>query len=335
MSAELLIDRYARIYIKAARTRGYDLETILNSSGIRPKPITNAPFCMGELRKLSSNVKLLLQDEFCGLTRSRCKLGAFKMMLDLARSEPTLIDSLKKIFRFYSLLSNDIQFSVIAQGETAVIDVQLAEPELDQDNFLCEWWLLNLWALSSWLIGEKIPCLRFEFPHLPEIPEMEYHQALATECRFSQPKARLLFQAEYLNRPVVKSSTNIAEFSTGERFGEISGTFEALGPRLRGILSTYFSQHKEFPTLSYVAEQCHLATHTLRRRLIAEGASFNKIKDDIRRDIILKLLRAPNTSLSEITLIGGFSDPSTLGRAVKNWTGLYPMQYRTSINRLR
>ncbi|HEY3699661.1 MAG TPA: AraC family transcriptional regulator ligand-binding domain-containing protein [Spongiibacteraceae bacterium] len=336
MSAELLVDRYARIYIQAANTRGYDLEAIFNCSDIRPKPITDAPFSLEELYKLSRNVKLLLKDEFCGLTRSRCKLGAIQMVVDFARSAPTLIDSLEKVFGFYSLISSDIQFSIALEGEAAAICVQLAEPELDPNNFLCEWWLLNLWALSSWLIGEKIPCLRFEFPHPPEIPEAEYYQALATECRFLQSKARLLFHTEYLKRPVVKNSANLAEYaSLPQKFGEIPGTFEALGPRLRGILSVYFSQYKEFPTLSYAAEQCRLTNHTLRRRLIEEGMSFNKIKDDIRRDIILKLLRAPNTSLSEITLMSGFSDPSTLGKAVKNWTGLYPNQYRTWISRSR
>lgn len=329
MPAEQLVNRYARIYIQAASAHGYDLDTIFSFSGIHRSRPANTGFNLVELIKLSRNVKTLIGDEFVGLTKSGCKLGAYDMMVDLALSAPQLGDALQKVFRFYSLLSTDIQFTLIQEGEFAAIQVEVAPSELDRENFLSEWWLLNLWSLASWLVGEKIRCLRCDFPHPPELDEMEYRQAFTVECRFSQPRARLYFSREYLKRPVVKNAEDIGEFySPRERFGEIPGTTEALALRLQGILSLYFSQHREFPSLSYSADQCHLSNQTLRRRLLEEGTSFNKIKDNIRRDVILKLLRLPHTSLTEITQLGGFADTSSLARAVNNWTGLYPKQYR-------
>lgn len=332
MPAEQIVNRYARKYIQAASSHGYDLETVLNHSGILSKKCAGNQFTLSELMKLSRNVKVLLQDEFFGLTQSGCKIGAYEMMVDIALSAPTLIDALRKVFRFYSLLSTDIHFSLFEDKGQAIIQVQIAHPELDHDNFLCEWWLLNLWSLASWLVGEKIRCQRFEFPHRSEIDEIEYRHAFATECRFCQPHARLLFSAEYLRRPVVKNAMNIAElFTIRDQFGEIPGTTEALAQRLKGILMSYFSQHREFPPLSYGAEQCQLPNHTLRRRLVEEGTSFTKIKDDIRQDVILKLLRT-NKSLNEITQLSGFADTSSLARAVKNWTGMYPKHYKDWLN---
>jgi AraC-like DNA-binding protein len=66
----------------------------------------------------------------------------------------------------------------------------------------------------------------------------------------------------------------------------------------------------------------------LRRRLEEEGTSYRQIKEEIRRDVVLKLLKIPHTPIAEITQRGGFSDASALARAVKGWTGLYPKQYR-------
>ena len=66
----------------------------------------------------------------------------------------------------------------------------------------------------------------------------------------------------------------------------------------------------------------------MRRRLEDEGTSYRQLKEDIRRDAVIKLLKVPNVSIAEITQQGGFSDSSALARAVKGWTGLYPKQYR-------
>ena len=82
MPAEQLVNRYAQIHIQAACSRGYDLQTIFDRSGVTPKNPSNALFSLGELIKLSRNVKLLLKDEFCGFTKSGCKPGAFEMMVD-------------------------------------------------------------------------------------------------------------------------------------------------------------------------------------------------------------------------------------------------------------
>ena len=152
----------------------------------------------------------MMQDEFCGLTQSGCKVGSFELMCDLATSGATLADSLNKAFRFYKILSNDIDFSLHTYGHTSHIQIQLTAPELDHYNFLNEWWPFVWWGVSSWLIGENIHCLGFEFPHAPAVAIENYNEAFPGPCKFEQPAARFYFDKRYLDKPIVRTASEVS-----------------------------------------------------------------------------------------------------------------------------
>lgn len=333
MSELQLVDRYARVYIQAAINQGYDLTTIFERSGLASKALVRDTFDLADMLKLSRHVKLLLQDEFCGLTKSGCRVGAIELMVDIAASGATLKEALEKAFRFYAVLSDGIKFTLLElDDETAAIQVDIANPELDQYHFLSEWWLQVIWGTAGWLIGERVEPLAYLFPHPPQIPAVEYSRALGCKCLFSQSNARIVFKRHYLERPVLKVSSQISELISGPfDFGEVPSVTTSITVRLRVFLKARFTEDRNFPAMEKAADHCHLTAATLRRKLLEEGTSFTQIKDNIRRDIALKLLRVRNVAIDAITAEAGFCDVSSLSRAVRNWTGMYPKQYRHSL----
>jgi len=340
MSAELMANRFAQVLLRSAAAHGYDLPTLFRASGVQPKNLAakDTRFGREEFARLSLQVKLLMEDEFCGMTKSGCKLGAFELMMALAVSGATLADSMQMGFRFYGMLSDEIRFVLKADTELAdmaAIEVHVTHPELDQYNFLCEWWLLVWQSVSSWLLGEKVQVLRFEFPHAPAVSEEEYRAAFCADCEFGKPLARFVFAQDYLHKPTIRNSMNLEEIRSwrASALGALPGINEALSVRLQAKLRDHFARHREFPTMEDIAKQYHVSTQTLRRRLDEENTSFRHIKDEIRRDVVMKLLKTPGATLLDITRDGGFSDTSALSRAVKGWTGLYPKQYRDMISR--
>ena len=70
---------------------------------------------------------------------------------------------------------------------------------------------------------------------------------------------------------------------------------------------------------------------TLQRRLQAEGTSFEKIKDDMRREIAESLLLQPKVSLSQIALMLDYADLSTFSRSCRRWFGESPSVVRKRI----
>ncbi|MBO6754554.1 MAG: helix-turn-helix transcriptional regulator, partial [Spongiibacter sp.] len=63
-------------------------------------------------------------------------------------------------------------------------------------------------------------------------------------------------------------------------------------------------------------------------KLKSEGNSYQKIKDNLRRDQAIVMLTKQNLSVADISTRLGFAEPGAFSRAFKNWTGLSPLSYR-------
>ena len=77
-----------------------------------------------------------------------------------------------------------------------------------------------------------------------------------------------------------------------------------------------------------VALAMGLSRQTLYRRLKAEGATFERVLDGLRRRLGLKLIREEGVPVKEAAWRLGFSDPAAFSRAFKRWTGRSPSGMR-------
>ena len=82
-----------------------------------------------------------------------------------------------------------------------------------------------------------------------------------------------------------------------------------------------------FPEFSSIANTLNLTTATLRRRLRAEGSSYQQLKDDIRRDTAIHHLGRGQLTMEQVAENVGFSEPTSFFRAFKRWTGVTPRAY--------
>ena len=79
-----------------------------------------------------------------------------------------------------------------------------------------------------------------------------------------------------------------------------------------------------------VARDLHMSTRTLTRRLQAQGAQLQKVLDETRREPAERYFADPARSLSDIALLLGLSQQSSLSRASRRWFGLSPNDYRST-----
>jgi AraC-like DNA-binding protein len=334
MSTPALINRYAHAMIHRAAASGYDYDTVRREASLRtqPGPGRQPVFSGEDLARISRHVKLLMRDEFCGFTRSPCKVGAFELMCELSLTSATLGEALQKAFRFYAVLSDDIRFTLSVRRH-AVIEVELARPEMDRDNFLYEWWLLVWHGIPSWLIGERTHPLAIEFPHAPAVAPAEYTQAFAGPCEFRRGGARLIFDRHYLARPILRSMEELREFLAPRnlQLGEIPDLERTLKARVKLRMQQLFCDTQAFPSMEDIAAHHHVCSQTLRRRLEQEGSGYRELKEEIRREVVMKWLSNPAMPIGEVSHLGGFAEASSLARAVKSWTGLSPSEYRAGV----
>ena len=84
----------------------------------------------------------------------------------------------------------------------------------------------------------------------------------------------------------------------------------------------------EICDMATIAEALNLSTRTLVRRLQAEGTSFHQIKDQLRKDIALRLLQEDQQPVEDIAALVGFESLTAFHRAFKTWTGSTPLAVR-------
>ncbi|MBB4101834.1 AraC family transcriptional regulator [Allorhizobium borbori] len=81
-------------------------------------------------------------------------------------------------------------------------------------------------------------------------------------------------------------------------------------------------------SLTETAKHFDLSERTLQRRLSEQGTSLNDIRDAIRRDMSLTLLKESDLSIAEICYRLGYSAPSAFSRSVTRWFGTSPRAVR-------
>jgi AraC-like DNA-binding protein len=83
-------------------------------------------------------------------------------------------------------------------------------------------------------------------------------------------------------------------------------------------------------TLSKVASTLGMSERNLQRKLKEQQCNYQKLVDDTRKMMALKLISNSQRDFAEITYLLGFSDQSTFQRNFKKWTGVTPGTYRAS-----
>jgi AraC-like DNA-binding protein len=85
-------------------------------------------------------------------------------------------------------------------------------------------------------------------------------------------------------------------------------------------------------TLEQVAELIHMTPRALARRLSSEQTSFRAILHEVRMELTSHHLRASHMSVEQLAELMGFSSPSSLRRAIRNWSGTSVSEVRRMPN---
>jgi AraC-like DNA-binding protein len=84
-------------------------------------------------------------------------------------------------------------------------------------------------------------------------------------------------------------------------------------------------------TAAQVSRALGLHERTMQRRLQARGASFDRIKDCVLRELALMLLRDPDVQISNIAWKLHYANSSAFTRACQRWFGVSPREVRQSL----
>jgi AraC-like DNA-binding protein len=270
-----------------------------------------------------------LDDEFFGLDRRRMKVGSFALLCHAVLHSENLEQALKGILRGLALFLDDVRGTLQLQGEQATISIVNQVDSLADQRFADETLLIMVHGLMCWLAGKRIALSLAEFSGPRPPYAREYTVMFSEHLRFDAPSTCIHFDARLLDAPVVQNAQTLKVFlrnapqSVFLKYRNTDSWTARLRRRLRGSLGA-----GDWPVLDEIAREFNVAPTTLRRRLDAEGASFQGIKDDLRRDAAIHYLCNTPLGMSDIASLLCFQDVSAFRRAFKKWAGVRPSHYR-------
>jgi AraC-like DNA-binding protein len=77
-----------------------------------------------------------------------------------------------------------------------------------------------------------------------------------------------------------------------------------------------------------IARELGLSARTLQRRLAEEGATYQELVDDARKQAASRYLSNSRLAIGEVAYLVGFSEPAPFYRAFRRWFGVTPEQFR-------
>jgi AraC-like DNA-binding protein len=83
-------------------------------------------------------------------------------------------------------------------------------------------------------------------------------------------------------------------------------------------------------TLEKIAGALGMQSRTFQRALRRDGATYQELLDDVRRELALQYLGTSDVSLTRVAKSLGFVDASAFARAFRRWTGESPKAYKSS-----
>lgn len=196
-----------------------------------------------------------------------------------------------------------------------------------QHSVLCS---LGIWLrFCGWLIGQHIDITGAACAGPRPAFTAGVRHFFPCPVQYDQPVNAVTFSVRHLEVPIVRDEAQLEAFLNLAPYHLViqpQASTLSITYRIREILGDDF--RREMPSFEELTQLLHMSARTLRRRLEREGTSYQRIKDNARRDVAISLLSRDGLTVSEVAEQTGFSDPSAFHRSFKKWTGQSPGSYR-------
>ncbi|SMO40987.1 transcriptional regulator, AraC family [Paracoccus laeviglucosivorans] len=264
--------------------------------------------------------------EFFGQGARAMRPGSFALMGHAVLHGGTLERALRRALRFLNVVLDQPQGQLRLRDGLA--EVVLTDTRGTRPAFASRAYWLILLGLMCWLIGRRIPLVQVDFACPAPPDRQDYRQFFGAPVQFDQPQSRLVFAAQHLTLPLIRSEKALKTFLRGApgniliRYRHDQGIAGRIRARLRA------TPPEDWPDFDTLAHDLGHSPATLRRRLRAEGQGFAAIRAEMRHTLACRLLRDTDASIAAIAGRLGYAEPGAFHRAFLKQQGTTPAGFR-------
>jgi len=327
---ETFLATIGQIYVRLVEMYGIDSEVLLRQSGVDPAVTRDAnarlPSSVSDVIVLRAAAQI--PDPAFALRAARCwhpsNLGALGYAW---LGSSTLRTALRRLERYARILGEKaaMQLRESRDGLRVVYDHRRGKPLLNAigTDFAMSL-VMDMCRMNygAFLRPVEVNLRRAR----PENPE-PWKRFYGCPIRFAASEDSLLLSPRAANEVLPTANRQIAatldEILT-RQLAELDRTNTAA--RCKAALLDRLPSGEVAE--DEMAKELHMSRRTLQRKLAELDTSYQKLVDDMRRDLALRYLEDPRKSVMDVTFLLGFSGHSAFTRAFRRWTGNSPTGYR-------
>ncbi len=329
---------YIRGCLQGAVQQGHDPAELLTAAQIDPSVYTDpdARINGDELQRLVLTVRNILNDEYLGFLNVRGKVEMSYVVGKSAVNCQTFGEAMKKMVKLVSAMRSDMEPSLVVDWNSDQVELAFKVTGYSEEvephilSWLKMYWL---YKFQCWLIGQRIELTSVFFIGQPDgsADIVDSTEVFGCPVLYGQDEGKMCFPRHYLGAPIIRNEVELRErdFTYGHtNWFAVPGKDQSISSRVEQLLIDIYREGQQTPNLDVLGDILCCSPRTLSRKLQKEGASFQELKDKVRRSIAEKLLSTTDLSIADIAEKVGYSEPSDFTRAYISWTGMAPSDYR-------
>jgi AraC-like DNA-binding protein len=244
-----------------------------------------------------------------------------------AVSARSLRDALERLARYKQLTCPE-ELHVTERGDECRVRfrwllAQETEPPVLVD--LCFAWVVGIARRGT---GDLVHPRRLELRGSARNRQM-YAAYFGCPARFEGREDTIVFAKADLDRPFVTHNAELLATLAPQLETELSQALASrvIGEQVKGILKRQLAGRR--PGIEDVARELCLSSRTLQRRLAEDGASFQQLVQEARRELARHYLLHSSLELNETAYLLGYEDAHSFFRAFHDWEGSSPGEWRS------
>jgi AraC-like DNA-binding protein len=244
-----------------------------------------------------------------------------------ALSTRSLRSAIERLSRYKQLTCPE-KIDLVERGNECAVRfswllAEQGEPDVLVD--VCFAWILTIATRGA---GRRIRPKRVEVQR-PEKFRRIYEEHFDCPVKFKAAKNILVFSKADMDAPFLTYNAELLAAIAPQLEAELTQQMAErdLREQVKGILKGLIAGQR--PGLEDVARELRMSSRTLQRRLGEDGATFQQLTEEARRELAHHYLLHSSLELNETAYLLGYEDANSFFRAFHEWEGTSPGQWRT------
>ena len=325
------ISSWALLIAKALDAYGCRSNELFEQAGLDPRALRdpNARYPIRSMKRLWALSVAQTQDPCFGLAVSRFWHPTTFHALGYAWfASASLMEALLRLVRYFRVVSTGgaLDLEDLSEEVRCVLRTTVKYEVLDEVSDAALATLVIMCRMSK---GPDFSPSRVEMRRPKPACSEEFSRVFRAPIHYSAAENALYFDGKTLHDSLPTANAELARANdqiVTDYLAQLDRSDIAM--RVKAKLLEYLPSG--YVSEETVAEALHISLRTLQRKLSEAGTTYKQLLDETRRALAAQYIKNSALSLSDITYLLGFSEPSNFSRAFKRWMGTSPSEYRSS-----